>query len=95
MYLLSLLFLNLGGGEIFVIILVALLFFGSKSIPELARGLGKGIREFKDAASGIQKEIQDSTKDIQNEIHSATDSVQREINSAVKKETDISEQKKA
>jgi sec-independent protein translocase protein TatA len=38
-----------GGWEILLIVLVILIFFGAKRIPELARGLGKGIREFKDA----------------------------------------------
>lgn len=55
---------GLGAGEIFVILFVILLFFGSKKIPELARGLGKGIREFKDAANNVQKEINDSVKDV-------------------------------
>lgn len=45
-------FLNLGGGEMFLIIAILLLMFGGKKIPELARGLGKGIREFKDASKG-------------------------------------------
>ena len=58
---------NLGGGEIFLIILVIVLFFGSKKIPELTRGLGKGIREFKDATNNIQREIQDSVKNIKDE----------------------------
>lgn len=58
------LFLNLGGGELFVVFLVVLLFFGSNKIPELARGLGKGIREFKNATSGVQREIEESMKDI-------------------------------
>jgi sec-independent protein translocase protein TatA len=58
------LFFNLGGGEIFIVLLVVLLFFGSNKIPELARGLGKGIREFKNAASGVQREIEDSMKDV-------------------------------
>ena len=49
-------FLNLGGGEIFLLVLVVLLLFGAKRIPELAKGLGKGIREFKDASKGIDKE---------------------------------------
>lgn len=62
-----LLFLNLGGGEIFLIVFVVLLFFGSKRIPELARGLGKGIREFKDATSGIQREIQQSANSLTEE----------------------------
>ena len=43
-----LLFFNLGGGEIFIIVLFVLLFFGSKRIPEMMRGMGKGIRMFKD-----------------------------------------------
>jgi sec-independent protein translocase protein TatA len=60
----TLLFLNMGGGEIIVILLVVLLFFGSKKIPELARGLGRGIREFKDATSGVQREIEDSMREV-------------------------------
>jgi len=59
-----LLFFNFGGGEIIVVLLVVLLFFGSKKIPELARGLGRGMREFKDATSGVQREIEDSMKDV-------------------------------
>lgn len=50
-------FLNMGGGEIMVILAVVLLFFGGKKLPELARGLGKGIREFKDASEGVKREI--------------------------------------
>ncbi len=45
------LFFNLGGSEIMLILLVVLLLFGSSKIPELARGLGKGIREFTDATN--------------------------------------------
>jgi sec-independent protein translocase protein TatA len=63
MLLSSLLFLNLGGGEIFVILLVVLLFFGSKRIPELAKGLGKGMREFKDAMSGIENEVRNAANE--------------------------------
>ena len=63
MSLLTLLFLNLGGGEIFVILLVVLLFFGSKRIPELAKGLGKGMREFKDAMSGIENEVKNAANE--------------------------------
>ncbi len=50
-------FLNMGGGEIMLILVVVLLLFGGKKIPELARGLGQGIREFKDASEGVKKEI--------------------------------------
>jgi sec-independent protein translocase protein TatA len=63
-------FLNsLGGGEIFLILLVILLFFGANKIPELARGLGRGMREFKDAANDIQKEIESSAKPVSREIN--------------------------
>jgi sec-independent protein translocase protein TatA len=51
------LFLNLGGGEIMVIALFVLMFFGSKQIPELMRGLGRATREFKDAMNGIEREV--------------------------------------
>lgn len=55
-----LLFLNLGGGEVMLILFVVLLFFGSKSIPELARGLGKGLREIREASESIRSEIEHS-----------------------------------
>lgn len=54
---------NLGGPEIFLIVLFVLIFFGAKKIPELARGLGKGIREFKDATREVQTEIEESAKE--------------------------------
>jgi len=62
----SILFLILGlqTGELVLIFVVILLLFGAKRIPELARGLGKGIREFKDASSGIKREIE---KDAESE----------------------------
>lgn len=63
-----LLFLNLGGGEIFVIMLFVLLFFGSKGIPQVARGLGKGMREFKDAMNGIEREIQQEANKVKDEV---------------------------
>ncbi|MEL6590124.1 MAG: twin-arginine translocase TatA/TatE family subunit [Bacteroidota bacterium] len=55
----SLLFIGgLGTWEVLVIVLVILLLFGAKKIPELAKGLGKGIREFKDASREIKREIE-------------------------------------
>lgn len=50
-------FLNMGGGEIMLILAVVLLLFGGKKLPELARGLGKGIKDFKDASDGVKREI--------------------------------------
>jgi len=63
-----LLFFNLGGGEIFIILLIVLLLFGSKKIPELARGVGKGIRYFKDATNEVQGEIKDSMDQVKKDI---------------------------
>ncbi len=57
MYNTALLFLNLGAQETMLILFVILLLFGGKKLPELARGLGKGIREFKDASEGVKQEI--------------------------------------
>ncbi len=54
---------GLGGWEILLILLFLLIFFGAKKIPELAKGLGKGIREFKDATKEIKDEIEEGVKD--------------------------------
>ncbi|MFH5832441.1 twin-arginine translocase TatA/TatE family subunit [Halalkalibaculum sp. DA3122] len=54
---------GLGGTEILVILLVILLFFGAKKIPELARGIGQGINEFKKASDQIKKEIEEGEKE--------------------------------
>ncbi len=51
---------NLGVPELIIILLVVLLLFGAKRLPELARGLGKGIREFKDASTKPDKELKDN-----------------------------------
>jgi len=48
-----------GGPELIFIFLILLVFFGAKKIPELARGLGKGIREFKDATKDVKTEIEE------------------------------------
>jgi sec-independent protein translocase protein TatA len=48
---------SLGVPELLIIFLVILLVFGAKRIPEIARGMGKGIREFKDATSDIKREL--------------------------------------
>ena len=57
---------NLGTGELLIIFLVILLLFGAKRLPELARGLGKGINEFKDAVETGKKEILDAEKNTEN-----------------------------
>lgn len=52
---------GLGGWEIMIILLVVLVFFGANKIPEIARGMGRGIREFKDATKEIKDEIENNS----------------------------------
>jgi sec-independent protein translocase protein TatA len=54
---------NLGGTEIFLIVFVVLFFFGAKKLPDLARGLGKGIKEFKDGMKEVT-EVKEDEKQI-------------------------------
>lgn len=53
-----------GGGEWILIFIAVLLLFGGKKIPELMKGLGKGIREFNNARNAIEDEIQDGMREI-------------------------------
>lgn len=54
---------SFGGMEVLIILLVILLFFGAKRIPELARGIGQGINEFRKASDEIKKEIDEGKKE--------------------------------
>ena len=54
---------NLGAGEIILIALIVLLLFGGKKIPELMKGLGKGIRSFKEGMNNIEKDIENPDPD--------------------------------
>ncbi len=56
-----LLFLDFSGGEFMLIALVFLMFFGSKGIPNIAKSLGKAMRDFKEAANSVQRDIQESS----------------------------------
>jgi sec-independent protein translocase protein TatA len=60
--------LFIGGPEIVVILLFIVMFFGSKKIPELAKGLGRAMREVKDASIEIKKEIRDSATSIKDDF---------------------------
>ncbi|MDI1355477.1 MAG: twin-arginine translocase TatA/TatE family subunit [bacterium] len=76
---LLILFLNLGGGELVMIVLVILVLFGGKGIPGIAKTLGKGLREFKNATDGIQRDIRESTKGITEEVNEQIKEVKKEI----------------
>lgn len=57
-------FSNIGPGEIILIIVVLLILFGAKKIPELAQGIGKGMKEFRKAVKDVDEEIKTDTKTI-------------------------------
>ncbi|HRG82583.1 MAG TPA: twin-arginine translocase TatA/TatE family subunit [Chitinophagaceae bacterium] len=58
--------LAFGTNEMIIIVIVVLLLFGGRKIPELMRGLGKGVREFNDAKSNVKREIEESANDVKN-----------------------------
>ena len=60
--------MSLGPWEIVLIILVIILIFGGKKIPELARGLGKGLREFKKTTKEIKDEVDTVTEDVKSSV---------------------------
>lgn len=77
--------------EILFIAFVAFLMFGTKKIPEVARGLGKGYKEFQKAADEIKNEINKITNDVEKETSKFTSEIRDEVNkvtSDIKNETD-------
>lgn len=77
-------FLFIGGTEIIFVLFIVVLVFGADKLPEIARGLGKGMRQIKDATNDIKQEVtksakenniidKDATKDIQDEINKVKD----------------------
>ena len=82
-------FLFISGGEIVLVILLALLFFGSKAIPDIAKTLGKGMREFKKATNEIQREINDYTSDIKKDINEISNNVTRDTKEIKKNMNDV------
>ena len=64
--------MSLGWNEILLILLVILLLFGGRKIPELMRGLGKGIREFNDAKDNVRREIQEGVTEKDRQAASNT-----------------------
>lgn len=73
------LFLNLGSGEVILIVFAILMLFGGKGIPNIARTIGKATREFKDATNSLQKDIHESTGSITKQITEQIQEVKKEI----------------
>ena len=82
-------FLFISGAEIFIILVIVVMLFGADKLPEIARGLGKGMQQLKNATNEVKKEITDSakkqgidtefTRDIQKEVKKIKNKVQDNI----------------
>ncbi|MFO7851098.1 MAG: Sec-independent protein translocase subunit TatA/TatB [Bacteroidota bacterium] len=72
-------YLFISGQEIFIILVVALILFGAKKLPDIAKGIGKGMREFRKATDDIKREFNESTKDVQDDIRDMSDSVNKDL----------------
>ena len=70
--------LFISGQEIFIVMIVVLLLFGANKIPEIAKGLGKGMREFRKATDDIKKEINDHSREIKQDINKFKDDLTKE-----------------
>jgi sec-independent protein translocase protein TatA len=62
----------LGTQEIIIILVIVLLLFGGRKIPELMRGLGRGVREFNEAKNNVKQEIENNVNDIKKEPNTTT-----------------------
>jgi sec-independent protein translocase protein TatA len=90
-------YLFISGAEIFVILLITVMLFGADKLPEIARGLGKGMRQIKDATNDIKREIRNSAEKhdididiaakVRNEVNKVTDNFE-DITNPVKKVKD-------
>lgn len=69
--------LFIGGPEIVLIFLFALLFWGSKSIPDVAKMLGKGVKEFRKVSETIKSELDDSTSDLKKDLDEIKDNINK------------------
>ena len=81
-------FLFISGAEIFFIMFVAVMVFGADKIPEIARGLGKGMRQLKDATEDIKREIQKSAEK-QGIDTSFTEDIKKNLNEVKKNVDDV------
>lgn len=79
-----LLFLDIGGGELLLILIVTFMVFGPKRMPEIARKLGRTMNELKKASADVTREFREETNSIKNELLSARETVRRESESIQK-----------
>lgn len=85
----SILFLGIGGGELVMVAIVFLMLFGAKNVPDMAKSIGKGLKEFKKATDDIKREFAEGTSEITKDINDIKNDVEsdtREIINKVKKD---------
>jgi sec-independent protein translocase protein TatA len=75
---------NIGGTEILVILFVVFIFFGPKKLPELGKNIGKGIREFRNAMSSVQRDLENSTKDLTTDLKKSANDITNNIRNSTK-----------
>jgi sec-independent protein translocase protein TatA len=71
--------MGIGGSEILVIILIALLLFGADKLPEIAKGLGKGMREIKKATDDIKREFEESTHEVREDLKDVANTIKKDV----------------
>jgi len=76
---------DISGGELLVVLLFALLFFGSKGIPDLARTMGRTLRHVRDASNEVQREIQNGVTDVHRSVSEQRNTFQKSIEEATPK----------
>jgi sec-independent protein translocase protein TatA len=74
-------FENVGGGEILLILIVILIFFGPKKIPELAQSLGKGMRKFNEAKEGLESQVKTAIKEPLEDLTKAKQGLEAQLRS--------------
>jgi sec-independent protein translocase protein TatA len=82
---------QMSGQEIVIIIIVALLLFGADKLPEIARGIGKGMRDFRKATDDIKREFEESTSEIRKDFQEVTNTISgevRDISNNIQKDVD-------
>ncbi|MDR0714396.1 MAG: twin-arginine translocase TatA/TatE family subunit [Bacteroidales bacterium] len=73
----------ISGGEIFIVVLAILLFFGANKIPEFARMMGKGVREFRKATDDIKRELNDSSSGVMDDVKAIRDDISGTLNKEI------------
>lgn len=77
---LPLLFFDIGSGELFVVLLLVLIFFGPRQIPSIARSIGKGLYELRRASDQIKREVMEEAEKVKSQVRIEDDSVPSSVN---------------